>query len=90
MTRGRLDNIIQASILRRMSVRIRLPELLEEHDLTAYAIAQRSGGRISASTLYRLTRSKGRVRYIDAELLDALCDVLGVGPGEVLERQAGS
>lgn len=73
-----------------MSVRIRLPELLEEHDLTAYAVAQRSNGRISASTLYRLTRSRGRVRYIDADLLDALCDLLGVGPGEVLERHAGS
>lgn len=71
-----------------VSVRIRVPELFEEHNLTAYAIAQRSEGRISPSTLYRLARSRGAVRYLDADLLDALCDVLGVAPGELLERQA--
>lgn len=71
-------------------MRIRLPELLDERDLTAYAVAQQSKGRISPSTLYRLVRSRGRVRYLDADLLEALCDVLGVEPGALLEREHAS
>ena len=39
-----------------------------------------------SSTLYRLARRRGRVKYLDSALLDALCDVLGVEPGELLER----
>jgi len=69
-----------------MEMRIRLPELLTEHKTTAYAIAKRSNGRIDQSTLYRLTRQRGVVRYIDADLLEALCDVLNVEPGALLER----
>lgn len=69
-----------------MEMRLRLPEILAEHKTTAYAIAQRSAGRIDQSTLYRLARKRGVVRYIDADLLEALCDVLGVEPGELLER----
>lgn len=69
-----------------MAIRLRLPELLEEHDLTAYEIAARSEGRIDASTLYRLTRQRGEVDRLSTPLLDALCDVLGVAPGELLER----
>jgi DNA-binding Xre family transcriptional regulator len=68
-------------------MRIRLPELFKERGLTAYAVAQQSDGRISTSVLYRLMRTKGRARYLDAELLDALCDVLGVAPSELLERE---
>ena len=70
-----------------MEMRIRLPELLAEHKTTAYAIAQRSNGRIDQSTLYRLARKRGIVRYLDADLLEALCDVLGVGPEKLLERE---
>lgn len=86
VTRDIFDIILSTGRLGIVPVRLRLPELFEEHDLTAYAIAQRSGGRISPSTLYRLARSRGAVRYIDADLLDALCDVLGVAPGDLLER----
>lgn len=68
-------------------MRLRLPELLDEHDLTAYAVAQKSGGRISLSTIYRLTRNGGHVANFDAEMLEALCDVFGVGPGKILERE---
>jgi DNA-binding Xre family transcriptional regulator len=70
-----------------MEMRLRLPELLEEHGLTAYEVSKRSGGRISTSTLYRLTRVRGTVELFSATLLEALCDVLGVGPGELLERE---
>ena len=69
-----------------MDMRLRLPELLKEHDITAYEIAKRSGGRISPSTLYRLNRKRGAVELFSADLLEALCDVLGVEPGELLER----
>lgn len=68
-------------------MRLRFPEILEEHNTTAYSLAQRSEGRLSASTLYRLARNKGRVRYLDAELLEALCDILDVEPGTLLERR---
>ena len=68
-------------------MRLRLPELLTEHEVTAYTLAQRSRGRISPSTLYRLVRSRGRVRYLDGDLLDALCDVLDLAPGDLLERE---
>lgn len=59
-------------------MRIRLPELLNEHEpkLTAYEVAKRSHGRIIPSTLYRLVRSKGEVKFIDSDMLEALFDVL--------------
>ena len=69
-------------------MRLRLPELLTEHEVTAYTLAQRSRGRISPSTLYRLVRNRGRVRYLDGDLLDALCDVLDLEPGDLLERES--
>ncbi len=70
-------------------MRLRVPELLEEHDppLTAHAVAVQSGGRINRATLYRLIQAKGRVRLLDTQLLEALCDVLEVEPGELLERE---
>ncbi len=67
-------------------LRLRLPELLKEREMTPYALAKASQGRISMSTAYRLARLKGRVETFDRSVLDALCDVLGVGPGELLER----
>jgi DNA-binding Xre family transcriptional regulator len=70
-----------------MEMRLRLPELLKERDMTPYGLAKESGGRISLSTAYRLTRNKGKVRYLDTELLETLCDVFEVEPGELLERQ---
>ena len=68
-------------------MRLRLPELLGERGLTAHSAALHSRGRINGATLYRLVRSKGRVRLLDTDLLEALCDVLGVEPGQLLERE---
>jgi DNA-binding Xre family transcriptional regulator len=68
-------------------MRVRLAELLELRGMTAYAVAQQSDGRISTSALYRLIKSGGRARYLDSDLLDALCDVFDVEPGELLERE---
>lgn len=72
-----------------MQMRLRLPELLKEHKppLTAYAVAKASGGRIKLTTIYRLNRNKGKVANFDGELLEALCDVLRVEPGRLLERE---
>ena len=67
-------------------LRLRLAEILEERGMTAYALVKAAGGRIDMSQAYRLVRCRGRVRYLDTKLLDALCDVLGVEPGELLER----
>ena len=67
-------------------MRLRLPELLDVAGLTPYALHKQSDGRVSLSTAYRLTRNRGRVANFDAELLEALCDVLGVEPGELFER----
>lgn len=69
-----------------MLMRLRFPELLDARGLTPYALAKASEGRISESTAYRLTRMRGRVANFDAQMLEALCDVLGVEPGELLER----
>ncbi len=65
------------------SMRVRLPELLG--DMTPYRLAKDSGGRISLSTAYRLVRMKGRLANFDSDMLAALCDVLKVQPGELLE-----
>lgn len=69
-----------------MRVRIRLAELLAEKGVTPYRVAKDSGGRIGVRTIYRLKQRDGRLESYDAKLLDALCDVLGVTPGELLER----
>ena len=68
-------------------MRLRLPELLKERNMTPYALAKASGGRISASTAYRLVRQRGEVKLFEAELLDAMCDVLDVEPGKLFERK---
>jgi hypothetical protein len=72
-----------------MQMRLRLPELLAEHKppLTPYGVAKASKGRISLTTIYRLNRNRGRVASFDGELMEALCDVFGVGPAALLERE---
>jgi len=60
-----------------MVMRLRLPELLKQQKppMTPYGLSKASGGRISLSTAYRLSRNNGVVRYLDSELLETLCDV---------------
>ena len=71
-----------------MRIRIRFTELLRQRGLTAYAVAKTSGGRISLRMAYRLKRQRGWFSTIRADVLEALCDVLGVGPGDLLERES--
>lgn len=70
-----------------MRMRIRFPELLKAHGKTAYAVHKDSGGRISLSTAYRLKKSKGNLKFLDVDLLEALCDVFDAEPGDILERE---
>lgn len=70
-----------------MPIRLRYNELLEAAGLTPYRFSKLSGGRVSMSTAYRLDRERGRLQSFDAVMLDALCDVLDVEPGELLERE---
>lgn len=69
-----------------MDMRLRIPELLTEKDVNAYQVSKRSAGRISLSTAYRLKRDKGRLQSFNAEMLEALCDIFDVTPGELFER----
>ncbi len=57
--------------------------------MTPYALAKASKGRISLSTAYRLARNHGRANMFVSDVLDALCDVLDVEPGELFEHGAG-
>jgi DNA-binding Xre family transcriptional regulator len=59
-------------------------DILKRKGLTAYALAKDSGGKISLPTAYRLAR--GEWKCLSSEVMDALCDVLEVSPGELFER----
>lgn len=67
-------------------MRLRLPELLEARELTAYALAKQSDGRITRSLAYRLVSDRGTFKCLRPEQLEALCDLLEVSPGELFER----
>jgi DNA-binding Xre family transcriptional regulator len=69
-----------------MLMRLRFPELLDDHDVTAYEVAKRSDGRISRSWVYRAKKLRGKLGTFGAAELEALCDVLGVEPAALLER----
>ena len=70
-----------------MDMRLRIPELLSEKKVTPYRLALDSGDRISMSTAYRLKRERGKLQTYKSDMLDALCDVLDVTPGELWERE---
>jgi len=69
-------------------MRLRAPEAWEERGLTTYRLALQSGGRLNMQSLYRLKRARGRVSSFDADVLQALADILGVGPSELLESES--
>ena len=67
-------------------MRLRVPELLAERKMTAYAMHKASGGRISLSMAYRLAR--GTFGMISADVLEALCDIFDIqDPGPLLARE---
>jgi len=69
-----------------MDMRLRIPELLTEKGISAYAVARDSRDRISLSTIYRLTKARGRLETFSNDLLEGLCDVLDVTPADLWER----
>ncbi|HXE58500.1 MAG TPA: helix-turn-helix transcriptional regulator [Gemmatimonadales bacterium] len=68
-----------------MAIQLRVQELLRARGMTPYRLAKASGGRISLSSAYRLARADGRFSCIRASVLEALCDIFSVGPGDVIE-----
>jgi DNA-binding Xre family transcriptional regulator len=76
--------------LRGRVLRLRLPELLKGRGMTPYALTKASGGRIGMSTAHRLVQQKGRLKRFDRAVLEVLCDVLDVEPGELFEREQRS
>lgn len=67
-------------------MRLRIRELLREKGMTPYKLARLSEGRISLSTLYRIIRADGQAPTFESKLLDAICDILGAQPAELMER----
>lgn len=68
-------------------MRLRIPELMAAAGLpTAYALAKATEGRLSMTNAHHLVEKKGNTRRVDMRTLEILCDVFGVGPGELLER----
>ncbi len=68
---------------------IRLAELMDSHGITnAHELATRSGGRIPVTTAYRLLANGGRLDKRLSGLLEGLCEVFGVEPCELLERES--
>lgn len=67
-------------------MRLRIPELLEARGWNAYRLAKESDGRISQSTAHRLVADRGNLRLFSADVLETLCDILEVEPGELFER----
>lgn len=67
-------------------MRVRIAELLQKRRMSPYGLAMASGGRITLSRAYRLAAREGHFATMPAKVLEALCDVLDVEPGELLER----
>jgi hypothetical protein len=65
-------------------LRLRVSDLMGE--MTPYALSKASGGRISMSTAYRLKESDGELETYSSAMLEALLDIFGIEPGELIER----
>lgn len=65
-------------------MRLLVGKWLDKREISAYELAKQSRGRISQSAAYRLAR--GEWKAISSTVLDALCDVLKVKPGDLFER----
>lgn len=70
-----------------MDMRLRFPELFTETGVNPYRLSRDSNKRISLSTAYRLKRVGGKLHTYKSDMLDAICDVMGVSPAEIWERE---
>jgi len=64
-------------------IRVLLAKVLNQQGWTPYRLAKEAG--LPKTAVYRLARAEGGARRIDLTTLDAICRVLGVQPGELLE-----
>jgi DNA-binding Xre family transcriptional regulator len=70
-----------------LDMRLRLPDLMKSRGMhNAYSLMKASRGALTITTAVRLVDSDGKPKRIDMTTLDTLCDIFGVGPGELLER----
>lgn len=67
------------------NMELRVSQILDRLGKTAYWLSEASGGRISMSAAYRLAADEWE--QLPRETLAALCDTLGVEPGEILDHQ---
>lgn len=68
-------------------MRLRFPELFTETGVNPYRLARDSNKRISLSTVYRLKRTRGKLQTFKSDMLDAICDVMNLQPGDLWERE---
>lgn len=68
-----------------MEMRLRFPELLKEHELTAYEVAKRSKDRISRSWAYRAKKKRGKLGTFGASEMEALFDIFGGDLNKIFE-----
>ena len=69
-------------------MRVPIKRLLADAGMTAYQLANAFRDRgLSEMAAYRLVKAEGRLSRFDAKVLDALSDILGVGPDALLERE---
>jgi DNA-binding Xre family transcriptional regulator len=69
-------------------VRWKLPEILRDRGLTAYRLAamlQEAGYQLTVRGAYRLADPDHELRRLDLDTLNAVCNVLGLKTGDVLE-----
>jgi DNA-binding Xre family transcriptional regulator len=75
-----------------LAMRLRIPELMETHEpepiKTAYKLQQLSRGRLSMTNATHLVEKRGNTSSVRMTTLEVLCDIFGVGPGDLLERDA--
>ena len=70
-----------------LDMRLTLPELMAARGLkTAYSLERYAKGALTMSSAHRLVKAAGKPKRVDLATLDALCDVFGVEPGELWER----
>lgn len=62
---------------------LRVAEVLERRGWTAYRLAQEA--KITIPVAYRLAKRRGNFRRLDLATLDALCRMLNVQPGDLVE-----
>lgn len=65
-------------------VRWRVREVLRARGWTPYRLMRVSG--LPNMVVYRIANHRGPVKVIKGRTLNALCDALGVGPGDLLEH----